>query len=186
MRLGDLDAPGAHQNRFVGWDLAFLLWSSSEADDPDAWLRVLPNVAPGPKARCAKCRVLTLFLGIGLLNAQLAQSVLRHPMQCIRTLQDSQRSRITSSHCAHFTSSTKMRWLFRWCEGTCLPSPLNMPLSVPSGSPSCPVSDISHSLPSVVPSMLLLSTGPMRLLDLHSLSNGTQTSILCGPALPAW
>jgi hypothetical protein len=37
----------------------------------------------------------------------------------------------------------------------------------------------------LVPILPSLSTGPMRLLDLHNLSNGTQTSMFCGCALPA-
>jgi hypothetical protein len=185
MRFGDRVAPGAHQKRF--WS-AFSSWflSSNGAEDPDACPSVPPNVLLLPKARFAKWRVLTRFLGIGLLKAQLAQSVFRQPIQCIRTLHDSHRSRMRSLHCAHLTSATKAVWLLRSCTGTCLPSPAECPFSGPSGSPSSPVSAISHNLPSCWPNLVVPSTGPMRLLDRHNLSKGTHTSMFCGPALPAW
>jgi hypothetical protein len=122
MRFGDRVAPGAHQNRFRS-AFSSVLRSSNDANDPEAWPSVPPSVELLPKARFAKCRVLTRFRGIGRLNAQLAQSVLRHPIQCMRTLQDSQRSRMTSLHWAHLISSTKILWLCLWCAATCLPSP---------------------------------------------------------------
>ena len=185
IRLGDRVAPGAHQKRLYS-ALSSPFRSSSEENDPDACPIVPPSVELFPNARFAKCRVFARFRGIGLLNAQLAQSVLRQPMQCMRTLHDSQRSRIISLHWEHLTSSTKMLWLFLRCAGTCLPSPWKWPFSVPSGSPSCPVSEISHSLPSWSPRGDVPSNGPMRLLERQSLSNGTHTSMFCGPALPAW
>jgi hypothetical protein len=185
MRFGDRVAPGAHQYRFRS-AFSSLLRSSRDANDPEAWPSVPPSVELLPNARLAKCRVLTRFRGIGRLKAQLAHSVLRHPIQCMRTLHDSQRSRMTSLHWAHFTSSTKILWLCRWCAATCLPSPWACPFSGPRGSPSWPVSEISHSRPSWSPSADVPSTGPMRLLDRHRRSNGTQTSMFCGPARPAW
>lgn len=185
MRLGDRVAPGAHQKRFRS---AFSSWFRSSADgtDADACPSAVPSVPALPNARLAKCRVLARFLGIGLLKAQLAHSVFRQPMQCIRTLHDSHRSRMMSSHCEQRTSCTKAVWLLRSCTGTCLPSPAKLLFSGPSGSPSWPVSAISHSRPSWSPSFLVPSMGPMRLLDRQRRSKGTQTSMFSGPALPAW
>lgn len=185
IRFGDREAPGAHQNLFFSTCSSRIL-VSREVLDPDACPSVPPTVLLFPKARFVKCRVFARFLGIGLLNAQLAQSVLRQPMQCMRTLQDSHRSSITSSHWVHLTCSTKSVWLLLLCAGTCLPSPAKFPSPGPSGSPSWPVSAISQSLPSWSPSLVVPSTGPTRLPDLQSRSKGTQTSKFWGPALPWW
>ena len=182
MRFGDRVAPGAHQKRFFS-AFSSCFRSSNEVVDPDA-SPVKPMLFPN--ARLAKCRVLARFLGMGRLKAQLAQRVLRQPMQCMRTLQDSQRSKMGSLHCEQKVSSMKVVWLFRACAGTCLPSPAKGPFSVPKGSPSCPSSAISQSRPSWSPSLLVPSTGPMRLLERQSLSKGTQTSMFCGAARPAW
>lgn len=98
MRFGDRVAPGAHQKRLFLGDLGFLPWVSKDAEDEDESLIVVPTGMLFPKARLVKCRVFVRFLGIGRLKAQLAHSVFRHPMQCIRTLHCSQRSNITSLH----------------------------------------------------------------------------------------
>lgn len=188
IRFGDRVAPGAHQKRFFS-TLSSSFLSSNEVVDPDACPCIpmpMPMLIPFPNARLAKCRVFARFFGIGRLNAQLAQSVFLQPMQCMRTLQDSQRSRMTSLHCEQTISSTKVVWLFLACAGTCLPSPAKGPVSVPRGSPSCPSSAISHSLPSWSPSLFVPWTGPMRLLERQSLSKGTQTSMFWGAARPAW
>lgn len=122
IRFGDRVAPGAHQKRFLS-AFSSRMRSSKLDDEPAACPSVPPRVELLPNARFAKCLVFTLLRGIGRLKAQLAQSVFRQPMQCMRTLQDSQRSRMGSLHWEHLTSSTNTRWLFRRCAGTCLPSP---------------------------------------------------------------
>jgi hypothetical protein len=176
MRFGDRVAPGAHQNRFPS-TFSCRFRSSNDADDAETCPSAPPSVLVLPNARVAKWRIFARFRGIGLLKAQLAQSVFRQPMQCMRTLHDSHRSRMTSLHCAHLTSSMKAVWLLRSCTATCLPSPAESPSSGPSGSPSWPVSAISHNRPSCSPSFVVPSTGPIRLLDRHNRSNGTQTSM---------
>ena len=100
IRFGDLEAPGAHQNLvFFGRSPRCVVWDSPcDEFGVEGAVGIDKEEPVMPDKNSSKLRILRLFFGRGLSNAQLAHNVFRHPIQCILILHVSQRSRMVSLH----------------------------------------------------------------------------------------